>query len=118
MTLRTPQTQQLYEDAKVFDVLNDLKDEPRIAGTPHFKYWRIIDNRFPYDLHHELHHMAVLKRDARFSEMLDRELDELWHQILPWASYQYDYWKMNFPHMQSKPLTPHVHLMVLKAEYK
>jgi hypothetical protein len=42
-----------------------------------FKYWKIIENSFPYDRISTLHHMIAPLRHTKFGDINQVELDEL-----------------------------------------
>lgn len=119
MSLRTRATEIKYSQAKVAKTLIPLGQEAEIAGTESlFYYWKLVANRFPHDQHHTHHIMVVLRRDGPVPSVTLEELEELWYRILPWADERFDYLKLNLIGLRSVQQTPHLHLLVLKAEYK
>lgn len=115
MTMRTEATEALYQEAKVSKILKSLTEEPAINE---WKHWRLIDNRFPHDRHHDRHHLLVNTRGAaQFWELTPAAMTEL-QDILHNLNGQYDVVKYNFPAIQSVPTVCHLHLLNLKDEYK
>lgn len=118
MTMRMNKTERQYQDARNEGTLVPLGQEPKLDYAPDFEYWTIVDNRFPHDRHHYDHVLIVLKRDCSVAEVSLIELAELWHKILPWADDKFDYVKLNLSSLRSVKNTPHLHLLVLKEDYK
>lgn len=120
MTMRTEATEASYQLAKTSKNLKQLSEEPAINE---WDYWRLIDNRFPHDRHHERHHLLVAKswgtREApkQFWDLTPAALHQL-QTILQNLNGQYDVVKYNFPAIQSVPTVCHLHLLNLKPEYK
>lgn len=92
-----------------------LHKEPAILE---WKYWRLVNNRFPYTKVATAHAMVVLKRNCSISEVSANELAELWLTILPWADKVYDTSIINMAAMRSIASTPHIHLITYLPEYK
>jgi diadenosine tetraphosphate (Ap4A) HIT family hydrolase len=82
-----------------------------------FKYWLIIENRFPYSLIAEGHHLLSTKRHIKcINELTNNEeieLKNILHQINT-AQMDYDMISYNTPKRQSIPLHFHLHLIKLK----
>lgn len=118
MSMRTPETEQKYREARAAGTLIGLENEPDAPGTPLFTYWRVVENKFPHDRHHTKHLLVILKRKCRFDELSLAELQELWHSVIFWADDKFDYIKFNFASVRTVPNIPHLHLLTLKGEYK
>lgn len=118
MSLRTRKTEIEYSRAKVAKTLVPLGSEAKIPEAPDFQYWKIVANRFPHDQHHTHHVLVVLKRDCPVESVTLEEIEEMWYRILPWADDHFDYLKFNLRELRSIHATPHLHLLVLKEEYK
>lgn len=118
MTMRSEKMEQAYQQAKQDGTLIPLVQEPKLRGAPDFQYWKIIANRFPHDRHHSAHVLIVLKRDCPVDKISLEELEELWFGIFPWADKVFDYVKLNLSTLRSINHTPHLHLCVLKPDYK
>lgn len=118
MTMRMNRTERAYSEAKAAGTLVPLNEELSHPDDPGFEYWKIVDNRFPHDRHHDIHVMAVLKRDCDVAELTAEEVLELWQKVFAWADARYDYVKLNLSGLRSVKVTPHIHLLTLKPEYK
>lgn len=115
MTLRTKEMEHKYTMARVTGQLKELIDEKSIHD---FKFWKIVNNRFPHNKHHQRHVLVVLKRTCSVEQVSLEELGELWYEVLPWAEEQgYHYTKLNFSVLRSVNHTPHLHLLTLKPAY-
>lgn len=107
-SLRTRVTEAIYQQAKLDKTLRPLETEPRLKE---WKYWFLIENRFPYDEVFKLSHMLVIKRDA--GEIYDLTLTETHEllQIRKTLSQDYDAIMDNLPHRRSVTIRYHVHLV-------
>lgn len=80
MSLRLPQTEKQYQEDKAANKTIRLIDEPAIFKGGR-KYFKIIENRYPYDLVFETHHMIVCKREgakpSNFTVEEKRELEAI-----------------------------------------
>lgn len=115
MSVRSDETEALYQAAKRSRTLPSLLDEEPIHD---WQYWKLVENRYPHDKLVEVHHMAVLKREADVYMLDSAELQELWYEVLPWADKHYDFAKLNFASMRSINAIPHIHLCVYKESLK
>lgn len=115
MTMRLPEDEAKYTLAKQNNDLVPLFSEPPIRD---FKYWRIVDNRFPHTRIADTNHMIVLKRECK-SLMLIKPMEwvELLKIIIEVAS-DYDNFAYNLPSMSSVKTIPHAHLYRFKKGYK
>jgi diadenosine tetraphosphate (Ap4A) HIT family hydrolase len=109
-TLRSPAMHTKYlthpKDPNFMNTANSIRD---------FNYWRIIENKFPYDTIAETHHMLVPKRQALNWVDLDiDEMTELDGLIMYDLPEQYDMILLNFPKAQSVKDWLHFHLIVVK----
>jgi diadenosine tetraphosphate (Ap4A) HIT family hydrolase len=109
-TLRSPEMHEQYlsapKDPNFMSTANSIRD---------FNYWRIIENKFPYDTIAETHHMLVPKRQALNWVDLDiDEMTELDGLIMYDLPEQYDMILLNFPKAQSVKDWLHFHLIVVK----
>lgn len=118
MTMRTKEMEEKYQQARAAGALVPLSEEVELGGAPMFHYWKLVANRFPHDLHHVQHILIVLRRDCPVRDVTLEELEELWYGIIPWADNYFDYVKLNLTSLRSVQQTPHLHLLVLKPEYK
>lgn len=96
-----------YLYAKSVGHLLPLDCEPRLIS---WRYWYLIENRFPYDMIFSQHDMLVpVSGVATRAELTVPELIEL-NGILDELSNQYDLWFENFNHRRSIKATYHLHL--------
>lgn len=116
--MRSPEMEDKYKKARENGELVPLSQEPQVPGAPDFHYWKIVSNRFPHDRHHTRHILIVLKRDCGVYQICLEELEELWYQVMPWAEDKFDCLKFNMRSLRSVNQTPHLHLLVIKDEYK
>ena len=115
MTMRTPETEAKYATDRLNNNLTPLN---KVEPMKEWRFWKLIENSYPHDRHHTVHHMLVLKRPRpnvwRINLFEWLELCRILEEVNP----QYDYWKVNFSALQSIKNLPHIHLCVLKSEYK
>lgn len=83
-----------------------------------FKYWRIIENKFPYDAIATISHMIIPKRSVSFDWKLlnkeeEQELEELQDTYM---NDHYDVIWENLAKGRTIPGRFHLHLLVLKRE--
>jgi hypothetical protein len=80
MSARLPQTERRYQDDKAAGRIISLIDERPIFKGNH-TYFKIIENRYPYDAIFKLHHMLVCKRPGathdNFTVEEKRELEAI-----------------------------------------
>lgn len=75
-TLRTKETERRYVEHKKRNHSSGgctLCGQKAIKG---FKYWKLVENDFPYDLIADPHHMLVIKRHTREEGITQDEWDE------------------------------------------
>ncbi len=115
MSMRTPEGEEKYRQAKMSNNLKLLYQEQPIKE---FRYWRVVDNRFPHDKIAKVNHMIVLKREA---EGLRHIYLMEWFELLKiiwFIRKDYDTFTYNLPSMSSVKNIPHAHLYKLKREFK
>lgn len=108
--LRSDDTHERYVNAQKNP--NFFEDAETLVD---FKYWRVINNEYPYDAIATTHHMLIPKRE--FQNEWDMNIEEIteMHSIKRYhVPYVYDVWWLNMPHSQSAPQRLHYHLLVLK----
>lgn len=75
MSPRLAATEQRYQDDKLAGRTVSLLDEPPLQD---FKYFKIIDNKYPYDAVARTHLMLTIKRQCQSTDdMTPEELQEL-----------------------------------------
>lgn len=115
MSLRTKKTEDAYRLAKYLHQLRPLNEERPIYN---YKYWVVVDNRFPHDQHHVTNHCLVLRRKCdSYLKIRIRELLEI-PKIYKELNMKYDKIGINTPRMISVKDFVHCHLYELKDEYK
>jgi hypothetical protein len=109
MSARTAESEQAYQDAKVTGKTMPLELEPSLKQWVH---WRMIDNRFPYDMIFSVHRMLLPKR-AGVSDRwhLNKDEKEELEVILKEFVYpEFDMWFENCPKRRSVASMYHIHL--------
>jgi hypothetical protein len=88
-----------------------MKNAPSIVD---YQYWRIINNKFPYDSVAKVHHMLVPKRQfahpIEINKMETVELDTIIATYLD----DYDAIMLNLPKARTIPNWLHYHLLTFK----
>lgn len=101
-----------YNEAKRRGTTHPLADEPTLQA---WKYWRLIDNAFPYDVLFKTHHMLVPKRVVVEQDLNELERQEL-EAIFVELSTRYSCRLVNFPDSQSIKKHFHIHLLTFKDD--
>jgi len=109
MSLRTVNGELHYQLAKIDKTTLPLELEPALQI---FKYWRVINNRFPYDISFKMHHMLVPRRGdvADRWDLNDNEKAEFETILKDYVYPNYDLWFENCPKRRSVRAFYHVHL--------
>lgn len=115
MTMRLPMDEAAYTVAKANNDLKPLYSEPAIRD---YRYWRIVNNRFPHTRIADTNHMIVLKRECK-SLMLIKPMEwvELLKVVIEVAG-DYDNFAYNLPSMSSVKTIPHAHLYKFNELHK
>ncbi len=115
-TLRTKETDHKYEQyRRERSTSTDcvLCPEPSIIE---FKYWRIIENKFPYDLIAETHNMIITKRHTSEDDLNIEEKEE-WESLKKeFISDKYQFIVEATKKQKSVPGHFHFHLIVAKEQ--
>jgi diadenosine tetraphosphate (Ap4A) HIT family hydrolase len=94
------------------------RDKNFMANAPSIKdyqYWRIIENKFPYDTIAETHHLLVPKRQVpTYYQLNESEQAELNYLLYVTLNDEYDGRWYNSPKAQSVKDWLHFHLIVVK----
>ena len=107
MSLRRAVDQKAYGDAKLAGDLVPLADEPTIEE---FAHWRMIENRFPYSIAFQTHHLLLPKRKvANMRELNLQEFHELQYILDDVTGGHYDLWFVNVGNRRSVPDHFHIH---------
>lgn len=110
MSLRTANTEQNYQDAKINGTTTPLE---LVKAIKIFDHWRIIANDFPYDVGYKRCHMLVVKRAGvgAWNELNTYELSELDRLKQEYLYQEYDQIIENCPSRRSVPHLFHMHLV-------
>lgn len=113
-TLRTPETEQKYQDMKDSGIMNKVCRLCEEDIKMNFMHWRLVPNRFPYDRAFEPHdmlipirHTATLNEEekAEFELIKESYIDRHYHYIM----------EATHP-TKSIPQHYHLHLVEIKKE--
>lgn len=114
ISLRSGQSEAEYQQAKLDGNLKLLQDEDSICT---FRHWKIIENRFPYDLPYRQCHMLVPKRTFAFRhEMTVEESNELYGIIYKELESSYHQIIENMSASRSILSIFHLHLVLFKHD--
>lgn len=114
ITFRTKKTHERYIKERKLrkDIECPLCNKEVIKA---FKYWKIIENRFPYDRVAKKHHMIIPIRHAIEDVLTKKEMDELREIKKTFIKdSDYAYIMETTPKTQSVPGHFHLHLITLK----
>jgi len=79
-----------------------------------YRYWVVVDNKFPYDLISSKHHLLATKRHiAKMRDLNKEELKE-YYKIVDSICQGYSYIARNTPKLMTVPAHLHLHLIKLK----
>jgi hypothetical protein len=113
-TLRSPETKIKYKEWINAKAPSDACPLCEREPLETFKFWKLIDNKFPYDRVAKTHHTLVTLRHVPETELSDEEKDELIEIKRGYANERYDYVLEATPKALSIPEHFHVHFMVIK----
>ncbi len=114
-TLRTPETEAAYTKVKEEGHLREGCVLCTIPSVKEFNEWRIIENRFPYDLIASVHHMILPKRHtAELSKSEQKEYEEIKETYMQ-PTYEFFIEPVN--RQRSIPEHWHLHLITAKHTY-
>jgi hypothetical protein len=115
--LRTLEGDRIYKEY----LSNKLADEGCALCTKtalqSFKYWKIVQNSFIYDLIAKEHHMLVLLRHAKEDTLTEEELKEMAEIKEKFIHPKYDYIIEATHKEKSIPDHFHLHLIIGKYDY-
>ena len=113
--LRTEKTFKAYEkfkkDGFLADGCNLCKETKSIKE---FKYWRIINNMFPYDRVAKTSHIIIPKRHVSYEKLNKIEKKEFELIKLRYINKKYHFTMEAMKNRMSIPAHFHIHLIVLK----
>lgn len=81
-----------------------------------FKFWRVIENQFPYDRIAEIHHMIIPKRHASDPDLSKEEKDEFEDIKKGYIDDTYEYLIESCHKNKTIPGHAHIHLITVKDE--
>lgn len=113
-TLRSPETQQRYDEWKVVNNGNGgcvLCDREPIKA---FTYWKMVHNDFPYDRITQKHDILVTLRHVVGCELNSEEKSELEKLKETYLGENYESVLESLQSVMTIPSHFHVHLFVLK----
>ncbi len=113
-TLRTPEGHKKYREYQKAHPVSDSCPLCDKEALKDFKFWKIIENMFPYDTIASVHHMLVPKRHSNEKELNKDEMEEI--SIIKESTLNPDYdWLIEATHKnKSIPGHFHIHLIVAK----
>ncbi len=114
MTLRTEHTQRRYDDFRTRKVAGDCY-LCRGETVREYRYWRILENEYPYDRIADTHHIVALKRHAPEHEMTAEERTE-YERVRRDLHTRYDMLFENTVRKKSIPGHHHLHAITLRTE--
>ncbi len=79
-----------------------------------FKHWRIVENRFPYDLIAKTHHIIISSRHVVYDKLNKAEKKELDLIKSTYIQIKYQMFMEATKKRQSVPEHFHIHLIVFK----
>ncbi|MEI6281055.1 MAG: hypothetical protein WCP17_03605 [bacterium] len=114
MALRTKESQQKY-----LNLISNgyLTNECKLCTAPSvkdFEHWRIINNKYPYDLIAKTNHMVIPKRHTVEKELTESEKKELESIKHEYIDKEYDMLIEVVNRAKSIPSHFHTHLIVEK----
>jgi len=115
-TLRTEETQRIYDEYKKVGGLNGACVLCEIEPIKEFKYWKIAKNRFPYDKIADPHDMIIIKRHVSVNEITGEEWME-YNSLKQSGEYidkNYDFVFESTVKVMTVPAHFHLHLIVVK----
>lgn len=114
-TLRTRETEEAYTKLKAEGHLLAGCVLCASPSVKEFKEWRIIENRFPYDLVASTHHMILPKRhvdEFGLTEAEKAEYEEIKENYLQ-STYEF----FIEPVRRQRSIPGHMHLHLITAKY-
>ncbi len=116
-SLRKAESEALYQQAKKDGTLIPLSEE---AVIEEWLFWKLIDNRFPYDAVFQVHRMLIPKRVVAewgdLSTLEKAQFEEIKQQYRD--SNEYDLIFENFGKRRSVTAHWHEHLAIYKEDLR
>lgn len=114
MTLRTSKTQRAYDRYRMHPRSRSCY-LCRAVTIKAWRYWKLLDNEYPYDRIADTHHIIALKRHAREDELTPEEIRE-WREVRGYLHQHYDMLFENTVKKKSIPGHHHLHAITLRTE--
>ena len=114
--LRTKKTHEKYMKVRAQKTFNHTCRLCKIKPIKDFKYWKIIDNEYPWDLIAKTNHMLVPKRHVVYEELNIIEKKELDLIKSNYVNKKYEIIAEATNRKKSIPSHFHVHLLVLRND--
>jgi hypothetical protein len=111
---RTEATHQQYHNDRQADLKTDTCPLCSAPSLHEFTYWRIIDNKYPYDAVTSVHHMILPKAHKIETALSDEEVSELYEIKTTHLNEHYGFVAEALPKHKSIPGHYHLHLFVPK----
>ena len=115
-TLRTQEGEKKYQDYIARGGLENGCALCPKAPLRMFKFWKIVQNDFPYDRIASIHHMVIPIRHAGEAELSTEERDELANIKDAYMNAHYEYFIEAARKNKSIPGHFHLHLIVMEDQ--
>lgn len=117
MTLRTKKTLTAYlkfiKNGFLAEECN-LCSKKKAESIKKFKYWRVVNNIFPWDNIAKIHHIIIPKRHVVYTELTREEKKEFDLIKLKYIEPKYDLIAEATQKKKTIPEHLHIHLIILK----
>jgi len=114
LILRTQETYDAYMKTLAGRSLDDGCALCKEVLIKEFKYWKIIDCRFPWSRIAQIHHMAIPKRHIVYAELNEEEKKEFEEIKIVYIEKEYDLIAEATNKKKSIPGHLHIHLIIIK----
>ena len=109
VTLRAAADERRYREAIATGETRPLTALPDLGR---WRYWRLIENEYPYTMAFAAHYMLVVKRPvAERPDLNAAERTEFEKILTDYVYPHYDLWFENVPAKRTAPSIYHVHLV-------
>jgi hypothetical protein len=114
-SLRTKEMEQKYREYKKdghMDRICNLCEKAPLVKE--FRYWKIVENIFPWDNIAKLQHMLVPKRHIKYDKLNDEEKKEFDELKISYVEQEYEIIAEVTNKKKSIPEHLHIHLIIMK----
>ena len=115
-TLRTPATEQQYKEWRAQNAATEACALCDREPLHRFHFWKIVTNKFPYDLVARTHELLVPLRHVSGRELSEAEKDELDEIKETYLGDHYELILENTRQATSIPGHFHLHLITLRED--